>query len=190
MYRAVAWRALATDTPIDDGEAVAALAARTAIELADGGRTVVVDGEDVTSALRARDVTSASSRISMHPAVRRQLVARQRALGAAGGVVLDGRDIGTAVFPEAEVKFYVDADPRRRAERRHEELAKAGVASEVDAIEREIRERDHRDSTRSDSPLTRAGDAVHIDTTGLEPEEVVARMLAVVGERLSATSRP
>ena len=97
-----------------------------------------------------------------------------------GGVVMDGRDIGTAVFPDADVKFYVDAHPRQRAARRQEELAQRGVSADLDTIEREIRARDHADSTRAESPLVRAGDAIHLDTTELGLEEVVRRMLAAV----------
>ena len=118
------------------------------------------------------------------------MVARQRELGRAGGVVLDGRDIGTAVFPDADVKFYVDAHPRQRALRRHEELAPARAqASDLDTIEREIRERDHADSTRADSPLTRAPDAIHLDTTELGLDEVVRRMLAAVESLPRAADR-
>jgi cytidylate kinase len=109
-------------------------------------------------------------------------------MGRAGGVVLDGRDIGTAVFPDAEVKFYLDADPRRRAVRRQRELAAAGTEAEVDVIEHEIRARDRADSTRSDSPLTRADDAIVLDTTLMEPAEVVERMAAVVAERLTTST--
>jgi cytidylate kinase len=114
------------------------------------------------------------------------MVARQRELGQGGGVVLDGRDIGTAVFPSADVKFYVDAEPSRRATRRAAELKVGGAPPDVALIEREIRDRDRLDMTRPDSPLTRAPDAVHLDTTDLTPEEVLERMLAVVeAERVS-----
>jgi cytidylate kinase len=113
------------------------------------------------------------------------MVARQQELGREGGVVLDGRDIGSAVFPDAEVKFYVDADPLRRAQRRHAELnAQDGPNPSIAEIEREIRERDQKDSTRPDSPLTRTPDAVRIDTTYLQPDDVVAQMLALVRSRL------
>ncbi len=183
MYRAVALKALRCAVPTDAADGLAALAHQTRIELLPGGG-VVLDGVDVTADIRAREVSAAASRISVHPPVRRELVARQREMGRDGGVVLDGRDIGTAVFPDAELKFFVDADPARRAERRHEELAAAGRDSDVRAIEREIRERDHADSTRSDSPLTRAADAVLVDTTSLAPDEVVERMLAVARERM------
>lgn len=183
MYRALAFRALRAGVPLDREADLADLAREARIELVGGGQAVILDGEDVTAALRTREVSVAASRISVHPQVRRRLAALQRELGREGGVVLDGRDIGTAVFPDADVKFYVDAAPRQRAERRHEELAVAGIDSDIEAIEREIRARDHADSTRPDSPLTRAPGAVHIDTTSLGPEEVVERMLAVVRER-------
>jgi CMP/dCMP kinase len=183
MYRALALKALQSRVPLDDERALSDLARGTAIELEEGGHGVRLDGEDVTAAIRGRDVSVAASRVSAHPQVRRQMVARQQELGRLGGVVLDGRDIGTAVFPDADVKFYVDADPRRRAARRHEELAAAGTESDVDAIEREIRARDHADSTRVDSPLTRAPDAIGIDSSDIGVEGVVERMLAIIRER-------
>jgi cytidylate kinase len=139
---------------------------------------VSLDGADVTAGLRTREVSTAASQVSVHPAVRRVMVARQQELGRRGGVVMDGRDIGTAVFPDADLKFYVDADPAKRAIRRRQELAEAGIEADVAAIEREIRERDHADSTRADSPLTRAADAVLVDTTTMGLEDVVERMLA------------
>jgi cytidylate kinase len=179
MYRALALAALREGIPLDDAAAVAALAGRVRLDLQPGG-AVILDGQDVTSALRTQEVGAAASRVSVHPSVRRHMVARQREMGQAGGVVMDGRDIGTAVFPDAEVKFYVDAHPRQRAARRHEELAQRGLPSDLDTIEREIRERDHADSTRAESPLTRAPDAIHLDTTELGLEEVVRRMLAAV----------
>jgi CMP/dCMP kinase len=182
MYRALALKALQARVPLDDERALSDLARGARIELEEGGR-VRLDGEDVTAAIRGREVSVAASRVSAHPQVRRQMVARQQELGRLGGVVLDGRDIGTAVFPDADVKFYVDADPRRRAVRRHEELAAAGTESDVDAIEHEIRARDHADSTRVDSPLTRAPDAVAIDSSDIGVEGVVERMLAVIRER-------
>jgi len=179
MYRALALAALREGIPLDDAAAVAALAGRVRLDLQPGG-AVILDGQDVTSALRTQEVGAAASRVSVHPSVRRHMVARQREMGQAGGVVMDGRDIGTAVFPDADVKFYVDAHPRQRAMRRHEELAQRGLPSDLDTIEREIRERDHADSTRAESPLTRAADAIHLDTTELGLEEVVRRMLAAV----------
>jgi cytidylate kinase len=180
MYRALALKALREEVTLDDGAALGALAARTAIDLVAGGRGVILDGEDVSAAIRTQEVSRAASRISVHPGVRRHLVARQQEMGRRGGVVMDGRDIGTAVFPDADVKFYVDADPRRRAMRRHEELRQAGTEADLDTIEREIRARDLADSTRRDSPLTRAADALVLDTTTHTPEEVLERMLAAV----------
>jgi cytidylate kinase len=179
MYRALALAALREGIPLDDAGAVAALAGRVRLHLQPGG-AVILDGQDVTSALRTQEVGAAASRVSVHPSVRRHMVARQREMGQAGGVVMDGRDIGTAVFPDADVKFYVDAHPRQRAMRRHEELAQRGLPSDLNTIEREIRERDHADSTRAESPLTRAPDAIPLDTTELGLEEVVRRMLAAV----------
>jgi len=186
MYRALALKALRTGVPLDAEEALAELARGTRIDLEGDGEVVRLDGEDVSAAIRTREVSAAASRASVHPHVRRRMVARQQEMGRTGGVVLDGRDVGTVVFPRADVKFYVDADPRRRAERRHAELAAAGVDSDVDAIEREIRARDHADSTRPDSPLTRAPDAIYLDTTVLGPHEVVQRMAAAVEDKLRA----
>jgi len=180
MYRALALKALREKVPLDDERALADLARCTTIELAARGDGVRLDGEDVTAAIRTREVSAAASRVSAHPQVGRQMVARQQELGREGGVVLDGRDIGTAVFPDADVKFYVDADPRRRAARRQEELAAAGTIADLEAIESEIRARDHADSTRPDSPLTRATDAVLIDSSDLGVDGVVDRMLAVI----------
>jgi cytidylate kinase len=185
MYRALALLALRQAVALDDGEALARLARDTRIELGLGGRRVCLNGEDVTDAVRTRAVSTASSQVSVHPAVRREMVARQQQLGREGGVVLDGRDIGTAVFPDADLKLYVDADPRARALRRWRELAAKGEAPDVDTIEQEIRARDRADMTRADSPLTRAVDALLLDTTELTPETVLERMLALV-ERATA----
>lgn len=184
MYRALAWKALQRGVFLDDAASLARLLADTRIELRDGGRGVLMDGEDVTEALRTREVSAAASHVSVHPPVRREMVARQQQLGSQGGVVLDGRDIGSAVFPDAEVKFYVDADPRARAQRRFAELSSKGPCPSVAEIEREMLERDRKDSTRADSPLTRTADAVLLETTGLAPEQVVDRMLEVVRSRM------
>lgn len=180
MYRALALKASRAAVDASDAPVLAELLKSSRIELREGGRQVLLDGEDVTAAIRTRDVSALASRVSVHPAVRREMVARQRELGRDGGVVLDGRDIGTAVFPDADVKFYVDADVRHRAERRCAELGAAGAGADLAAIEREIRERDHADMTRKDSPLTRAAGAILVDTTELTPEQVIERMLAAV----------
>jgi cytidylate kinase len=184
MYRALALKALRSHTPLDDGAALAALANGARIELrADGG--VVVDGEDVTAAVRTREVSTAASQVSVHPAVRRVMVARQQELGRRGGVVMDGRDIASAVFPDADLKFYVDADPAMRAVRRRDELRQAGIEADLAAVEREIRARDHADSTRADSPLTRVPDAIHVDTSTMGLDEVVERMLAAANAMIA-----
>jgi cytidylate kinase len=189
MYRALALKALRAGVAPDDGEALAALLARTAIALSDAGRKVGLDGEDVSAAIRTREVSDAASRVAAHGAVRRAMVARQQEMGRTGGVVMDGRDIGTAVFPGADVKFFVLADPARRAERRHRELQAAGQPADLKAIEQDVRERDQRDSTRAESPLVRAADAVDVDTTDLDPDQVVEAMLAVVRSRTLAPAR-
>jgi len=186
MYRALGLKALRRSLPLDDPHSLTELARVTRIELTDGGRGVRLDGEDVTSLIRTQEVSSAASRLSVHSGVRREMVARQREVGQGGGVVLDGRDIGTTVFPAADVKFYMDAAPKRRVERRAKELVRAGAALDEEAVERQIEERDRLDMTRADSPLTRASDAVYLDTTDLTPEEVLQRMLQVVASRQAA----
>jgi cytidylate kinase len=177
MYRALALKALRADVPLDGEEALAGLCRASRIELAEGGK-VLLDGREVTADIRAPEVSGAASRVSVHPAVRREMVARQRELGRDGGVVLDGRDIGTVVYPDAEVKFYLDADPALRARRRHAELARVGVAVPLEAVEREVRERDHVDTHRPVSPLAPAKDAIILDTSRLSPDEVVEQMVA------------
>jgi cytidylate kinase len=180
MYRAVALQALRSGMSLEDGGRLADLARRTRISLTGDGRGVTVDGEDATTAIRAPEVSAAASRVSAHPAVRLEMVARQREMGERGGVVLDGRDIGTVVFPDADVKFYVDADPACRARRRADELLATGAGVDAASMHREIRDRDHADMTRPDSPLTRAPDAIDLDTTALAPEQVLERMLEIV----------
>ena len=186
MYRALAFKALERGVGLESEAALSELAAETRIELVSGGRTVYLDGLDVTALIRTREVSVASSKISVHPAVRRDMVARQRELGREGGIVLDGRDIGTAVFPDAEVKFFLDADPHRRAQRRHVEMSQAGSASDLGTVEQDLRARDQADSSRKDSPLIRAEDAIYLDTTSLIPAEVVERMYAAVESKTAA----
>jgi cytidylate kinase len=183
MYRALALKAMRRGISLDSEEGLATLCRASRIELTDGGRRVLLDGEDVTAEIRSRETSRASSLVSVHPGVRVEMVARQRELGRDGGVVLDGRDIGTAVFPDAEVKFYLDASPGERAQRRLGELQAAGSDATLEAIEREVRERDYTDSHRAESPLVRAWDALELDTTRLSPEEVEERMLAAVRSR-------
>jgi cytidylate kinase len=183
MYRALALKASRAGVSLDSEEALAALVRASSIQLTEGGRRVLLDGHDVTADIRSRETSRASSLVSIHPGVRVEMVARQREMGRDGGVVLDGRDIGTAVFPDAEVKFFLDANPGERAQRRLGELRAAGNDVSFDAVEKEVRERDYTDTHRTESPLVRAWDAIALDTTRLGPEEVLERMLAVVRAR-------
>lgn len=182
MYRALALKAMEQQVSLDDdAEALRQLAEQSVIELepsGDGNR-VLLDGEDVSRRIREPDVTAAASRVSAHPQVRRVMVARQRELGANGGVVMEGRDIGTAVFPSAEVKIFLDADQTVRAERR---LLQNGSQSPEEAkrVHAEIAARDERDRTRVASPLVPAADAVHVDTTHKSIDEVVEEVERIV----------
>jgi cytidylate kinase len=180
MYRAVAWRALHDEVDLADEAAVAAIAAGARLEL---GENVTIDGEDVTHAIRTPEIDRAAAVVARHPTVRELLVARQRAYADDGPVVMEGRDIGTVVFPDADVKLYLDAAPDERARRRAADPAHASgrVAAGVANVAEALAERDRSDSTRAASPLTQAADAVYIDTTGATIDEVVARALAAVG---------
>ena len=182
MYRALALKALETNTPVDDGAALEALARTSQIELipAEGANRVLLDGRDVSQRIRENDVTEAASRVSVHPAVRAWMVARQRQLGEQGGIVMEGRDIGTAVFPDAEVKIFLDAAPEVRAGRRVQQHQ----ASDASAITAEMKERDRRDQTRAVSPLVAAADAVVIDSSSLGIDEVVRRIEEIVKQKM------
>src|ERR1700675_4763082 len=171
MYRALALKAIEWDLSFDDGPALRKLAegARIALEPTIGGNRVLLDGKDVSSRIRERDVTEAASRVSVHPEVREWMVARQREMGVGGGVVMEGRDIGTRVFPDADVKIFLDADPVVREQRRLEQHNLQGAAAEATAAE--LRERDRRDRTRTASPLTPAPDALMLDSTKLSEDE-------------------
>src|SRR6266849_9222476 len=184
MYRALALKAIEWDTSFDDEEALLKLAHESRIELdpSIGGNRVLLDGRDVSSRIRERDVTEAASRVSVHPKVREWMVAKQREMGAGGGVVMEGRDIGTKVFPDADLKFFLDADPVVREQRRmQQQKIKGEVAANLAA---ELRERDRRDRTRAASPLVAAGDAVVIDSTQLSEDEVLARVEKLAVSRL------
>ncbi|MDQ3919996.1 MAG: (d)CMP kinase [Acidobacteriota bacterium] len=187
MYRAVALAAEGEGVDLSDAERVAEVARRVSIRLEGDPDSlrVILDGRDVSAEIRGEGVGGAASVVSTIPEVRREMVRRQREMGRAGGVVLDGRDIGTVVFPSADVKFFLTAAAEERARRRfEEEQAKAREQSFEETLA-DINERDRRDSTRDDSPLRAAPDAVRIDTTELSADEVLARMLQVVGERQS-----
>lgn len=182
MYRAVGWKALRDGVDLRDESAVAALAERASFDLEQG--RVALDGDDVSRAIRTPEIDGAASAVARLPAVRRVLVAKQRAMGSAGGVVMEGRDIGTAVFPDADVKIYLDASPEERAKRRAGDPAHAASSGRgIAEVATALAERDRRDSTRAHSPLAMAPDATHIETTGLAVDAVVDRVMAVVRER-------
>lgn len=180
MYRAVAWLALKNGLPLTDEAALAALARSAVFAL--GGGTILIDGHDVTSAIRTPEMDAAAASVARLPEVRAALVARQRAYGDAGGIVMEGRDIGTVVFPQADVKLYLDASAEERARRRAQDTAHAASRAEggVANVAEALAARDQSDRTRTVSPLTLAKDAIYLDTTGLAIDEVVARALAAV----------
>ena len=183
MYRALALKAIDRDTSFDDETALVKLAENSRIQLEPtiGGNRTLLDGKDVSSRIRERDVSEAASRISVHPKVREWMVARQREMGAGGGVVMEGRDIGTQVFPHADLKVFLDADPVVREQRRMEQQKiKGDVAASVAA---ELRERDRRDRTRAASPLVAANDAVVINSTALSEDEVLAQVEDLVKQK-------
>jgi cytidylate kinase len=175
MYRALALKAIDEDASLDDEAALVKLAQESRIQLEPtlGGNRTLLNGRDVSERIRERDVSEAASRVSVHPGVRAWMVARQREMGAGGGVVMEGRDIGTKVFPDADLKIFLDADPVVREQRRMEQQKiKGEVAASVAA---DLRERDHRDRTRAASPLIAAADAVVIDSSMMTEDEVLAR---------------
>ena len=183
MYRALTLIGLREGVAPDDGRELAALTARHAIRLHDDGRSLVVkvDEVDVSVAIRRAEVTATVSEVSAHPDVRRAMVALQREVLATGDDwVVDGRDIGTVVWPDAEVKVFLTADPGVRAERRRRDLAAMGSDVPVDEVRADIVRRDHLDTTREDSPLRQADDAVLVDTSGLTVDDVVRRIADLV----------
>jgi cytidylate kinase len=183
MYRALALKAIDRDASFDDEDALVKLAENSRIQLEPtlGGNRTLLDGKDVSSRIRERDVTEAASRISIHPKVRGWMVAHQREMGAGGGVVMEGRDIGTQVFPHADLKIFLDADPVVREQRRMEQQKiKGDVAASVAA---ELRERDRRDRTRTASPLVAAKDAVVINSSALSEDEVLAQVEELVKQK-------
>ena len=182
MYRAVGWKAAHDGVSLDDETAVSALAQRA--ELVVEGGIVRIDGHDVTRAIRTPEIDRAATAVARLPKVREVLVARQRALGAEGGVVMEGRDIGTVVFPNADVKIYLDASAEERARRRATDAAHSGSQSGQAAVAAAIEARDKADTTRKVSPLSIAPDAVHIDTTGMPIERVVDEVMGLVRSRL------
>ena len=185
MYRAVTWKALKEGLPLDDEAAMTRLARETTIEFVPGenGDRVLVDGQDVTDAIRTPEVTRHVSEVSAHAGVREVLVERQRELGKEGGVVAEGRDIGTVVFPQAPVKIFLVASPMERARRRAKDLEAKGHTVDLDELAAEIARRDAYDSNRAVSPLKPAPDAVHVDTDNLSVEQVVETILDIARQR-------
>lgn len=184
MYRALALSASKHNVSLDDERALASLAGRSQIELQarPEGNRVFLDGADVTESIRRQDVTEAASRVSVHPAVRAWMVERQRELGADGGVVMEGRDIGTKVFPDAEVKIFLDAAPEVRGSRRF--LQQPATAAPPESVLAELHARDERDRTRANSPLVPARDAVLIDSTHLTLDQVVEKVSEIIDNKL------
>ena len=190
MYRAVALKAERRGVPLDAAGQLTALAGETRIDLRaeDGTQRVFLDGEDVTSSIRTPEVSQGASKVAVVPGVRHVLVAEQRRAGAQGGVVMEGRDIGSVVFPDAELKIFLTASPEIRAQRRWREHQQKGDSMDLPRTLEEIHERDRRDSGRASSPLIRAKDAVVVDSTAMDPEEV-ARLVVLLAEN-QATAAP
>ncbi len=186
MYRALALKAIDRDASFDDEPALMKLAEGSNIRLEPtiGGNRTILDSKDVSSRIRERDVTEGASRVSVHPKVRAWMVSHQREMGAGGGIVMEGRDIGTKVFPDADLKIFLDADPVVREQRRMaQQKIKGDVAASVAA---ELRERDRRDRTRAASPLVAASDAVVINSTAMSEDEVLARVEELVQQKRNA----
>src|SRR5579862_619144 len=196
MYRAFAVKALREGVDPSDAEALRRLAGVTgiALEPTSAGNRVLLDGADVTAIIRDPEVTQAASKVSVHPEIRAWMVDLQREMGRAGGVVMEGRDIGTVVFPDADIKFFLDASPEARSQRRYEQASSPATDENAataeglsqQAIARELRERDDRDRNRAQSPLRPAPDAVIVDSTFLTLEQVLERIESIVREWLAA----
>jgi len=186
LYRATAWAVIESGVDPADTEAVAALLSRLSLHMQfhQGVATVFVDGKDVSGDLRTPEVSAAASVVSAIPAVRAWLLPIQRQLGQGGAVVAEGRDMGTTVFPSADVKFFLEADPAVRAQRRHRELVAAGHSGALEETTADLAGRDTRDRSRSIAPLVPAEDARFIDTSTLSIAEVVDQMMAVIAAKL------
>ena len=185
LYRALAWALMQAGVSPDDEAAVQALLSRTTVELADG--RVLVNGRDVTGEIRTPEIAMLTSKITTLRAVRDKMTPLQRGLAAAGGVVLEGRDTGSVVCPDAEVKVYLDADLAERARRRRDELAARGMAADYSRVESEVALRDRQDMERELAPLRKPEGALTVDSTSLSPEAVVQRILEVVEQARCCT---
>jgi len=191
MYRSVALKALRRGISLADGEALTALTGHTRIDLRTegGSQKVLLDDEDVTAAIRKPEVAQGASQVAVVPGVRELLVAEQRRAGAPGGVVMEGRDIGSVVFPDADLKIFLTASPEIRAGRRWREHEQKGDAIDLPRTLEEIQERDQRDRERATSPLVQAPDAVVVDSTAMEPEEVARLVVMLAREHAHAPLR-
>lgn len=190
MYRALTLKVIESEVDPSNEDEVARLVEDTKIELLyeNGNLRVFLDGKDVTEKIRSPQVTSLVSLVSAHPKVRTAMVKKQRELGKNGGVVMDGRDIGTVVFPEAELKIFMKADIKERAKRRQKEMESQGFKVGIDEVMKELEERDKFDSTREFSPLKKANDAIEIDTTNLTIDEQVELVLKKAYELINQNS--
>jgi CMP/dCMP kinase len=190
MYRSVALKAQRRGVPLEASKELASLASETRIDLrqqnpaAEGPQQVLLDGEDVTALIRSPEVAQAASKVAMVAGVRKVLVAEQRRAGELGGVVMEGRDIGSVVFPDAQLKIFLTASPEIRAERRWREHQQKGDAIDLERTLEEVHERDRRDRERASSPLVRAKDSVVVDSTAMEAEEV-ARLVVLLANELA-----
>jgi len=185
MYRAIALWALRLGTDLSDMHRLEELAKQARIELASGEGRVLLNGEDITQAIEKPEVSEAASKVSAVPGVRRALLKIQRSVAENNSVVMEGRDIGSVVFPEAQVKIFLDADPKERARRRALQLRKAGRTANMQAVAGELNRRDKRDRNRAEAPLLQAPDAELVDTTGLSLEQVEEKILRIVRARTS-----
>jgi CMP/dCMP kinase len=191
MYRAVGLKALRRGVPLDSPERLSELAAAAHIDLVplNGKLCVLLDREDVTEAIRAPEVSHAASVVAVVPGVRHPMVAEQRRAGEQGGVVMEGRDIGSVVFPHADLKIFLDASPEVRAGRRQREHEEKGEPMEFEKVLAEVRARDRRDREREMSPLVRASDAVVVDNTAMDAEETARAIVLLAGEKAKAQGR-
>jgi cytidylate kinase len=185
LYRALAWAVARAGVATTDAGALRALLARTTVELV--GDRVLVNGQDVTGEIRVPEISMLTSRLTVLPALREKMTPIQQSLAAAGGVVLEGRDTGTVVCPDAEVKIYLDADLSERARRRERELAARGPAADYESVKAEMAERDRQDTERAIAPLRKPADAISVDSTGVSPNTVVQRILDAVEQARCCT---
>ena len=192
MYRAVTLKVLRAGLSPEDRESIAALLTTTRVELRNmgGALRIFLDGVDVTVPIRTQKVTRAVSAVSRLREVRTAMVREQRAMGKDGGIVLEGRDIGTVVFPDADLKFFIIAGIEARALRRQRELQEKGTRADLEELKREIAERDRLDSSRAESPLRKAEGAIEIDTSNLSIEEQVNQVVTIARERMGENSLP